>query len=513
MERNPHLSEEQLAQFRDEELPSAVAAHLEACSECKSRLQAMDQVMSAWADFRNSSQAEPPQPWPDLQALIASHQRRGRRRIFRLILALAAIICIIFASALLLRPGSTAGDSRELASLLERSAREPAPAQRVLAVRLRGRTFTRPAILAAGGSETDPYMARLRGMFAAARYSWREPLSARSFAAWRKGLRQRTDSVSVIGDRYRIRTATRAGVLRSVALDLRADNLLPAAGRFDFESEGPVEFTEQVYMPPAEPRVTPRALHEPSAVERPATPEDVLRVLAALDAIGADAGEPIEIGRDADDRHVVIRAAGLAPDRRQTIESILKNLPKVRLELDSQTPATPPVPAVPEKLANRIPDAFRVLLENRFGGAAHLQDTTDAVLDASSSAVARAHAIQILAENFPPEIAAQMSAADQDLLRGLHQSHLSELDRLSAEMREQLLPVLSTGDPPSASTGSPWQQGVPELIRSARNLDDLLNRLLAGSYNQASGETMLRRVDPVFAEFESAVETQHQPRN
>jgi len=117
-------------------------------------------------------------------------------------------------------------------------------------MRLHGRTLIRPAVLISDTTaEKELDMAEVQMVFAAAHYSWREPLSARSFQAWRSGLRNKRDSVSVIhgdggNESYRVRTDSPAGVLRSASLTLRAENLRPTDGAFEFQGLGIVELAE-----------------------------------------------------------------------------------------------------------------------------------------------------------------------------------------------------------------------------------------------------------------------------
>ena len=82
-----------------------------------------------------------------------------------------------------------------------------------------------------------------------------------------------------------------------------------------------------------------------SPIETLASPEDTLHVLAALEKIGADAGEPIDISQDAQHHHVIVHANGLSTDRQQQITQVLKPLPRVVLTFDSRDskPASGPI--------------------------------------------------------------------------------------------------------------------------------------------------------------------------
>src|SRR5262249_40757881 len=93
-----------------------------------------------------------------------------------------------------------------------------------------------------------------RALFVKANYSWGDPLSARSFAAWRRNLPSRRDHVFSIQDGgknrfYRLQTQTPAGVLRMAALTLRADTLSPVKGAFHFEHQNDVTIEDAGEMP------------------------------------------------------------------------------------------------------------------------------------------------------------------------------------------------------------------------------------------------------------------------
>jgi hypothetical protein len=265
------------------------------------------------------------------------------------------------------------------------------------------------------------------------------------------------------------------------------------------------------------PRVASHAIpevHRPEA-EIPVSPEDMLRVFRALDEIGADVGEPLDVSEDVEHRHVVVRAGGLPPQRWQQIEDALHPLPRVSLVSDAGNSGRPPaLPAASEQVSTSIPDGVRQQLEVRLGGAVARQEVTDRVLDASASAMARAYAVQVLAEKFPLETEARLSDGDRELLRGLVQRHLFELDRLTARIRTELKPLLpASGDSvyrnPVNETIN-WQSGAAMLVSAARTNDTLLNRLLAGSYSQAEGDEMLAALGPRIHNLETVVRTEQQ---
>jgi anti-sigma factor RsiW len=522
----PHLSEEQLARLQDGELPAAEAAHLEGCAECAERLRGLKTACAAYSEYRDSIRGPllppVPQPWRSLDELIAGREPARRPRFsWWWVPALAAACLLVLAVVSTLRTASR--PSAQADRLLARSAKAPSRRDRMIALRVRGKKLLRKAELVGDAViASDPDMARLQMLFQAARYSWREPLSARTFQAWRGAQKQPHDFVSTIarpGDQrfYRVRTDVAAGVLRSASLTLRADDLRPVAGDFEFSGEGPVameEAPDDAAEPAETPAPPPRPMSQGTPREIPASPEDTLRVLAALDEIGADAGEPVEVSQDAPHGRVVVRAGGLTPSRQREVAAALATLPRVTLDLQagSRHPAPQP-PAAPETTSASMPAALRQRFEDRLGGPVAVQEMTDRTLEASALTLAHAHAMEVLARNFPPDIEGGLSGADGSVLRQLRQHHVAQLTRLAAQIHGDLKPLLDDGSTfavPAGDNGRvpTWQAGIPSLVASAGETDQLLNRLLAGSYTQSSGEDMLHGLASAIERLQWAIQSQ-----
>jgi hypothetical protein len=81
-------------------------------------------------------------------------------------------------------------------------------------------------------------------------------------------------------------------------------------------------------------------------------------------------------------------------------------------------------------------------------------------------------------------------------------------------MRQDLKPVLPAvpnGAAAPAAHGeaaASWQAGAASLVALARKTDDALNRLLAGSYSQSSGEEMLRTLADQIEQFDYAIRSE-----
>jgi hypothetical protein len=527
--RNPqHLSDEQLALLQDGVLSETKAAHIESCRECAQRLRDIQRVVYAYAEYEqvvHTSILPPaPKPWMDLSNLIAGQNasRAWNRHRWSLLLAASAAACILLTVAVVdyVRPRWPAEQSLHQANeLLARSSRLDLRPSRPIYVRARGKTFIRPAVLASDTQEPSSTH-EIQIAFVTARYSWQDPLNARSFSAWRSQLGSKRDSVSVVerndGRSYRVRTETTVGILRTASLTLRATDLQPTEGSFEFDGLGSVALADQADA--ALPAATPKTPPAKQVAEMQAGPEDMLRVLAALNSIGADVGEPIDILEDGPHHNVVVHANGLRADRAREVSSVLMNLPRVLLVFDSSdSPQPQPRSSVPERYSTDTPESLRQQLEQRFGGSLTLQETTDRILDESSSSLAQAYAMQVLARAFPADIEGRMSSEDRQTLNNLCLSHVVALEQTAAKIKAELAPLVQ-GSPSSPGGDVPyeqlnnWQAAVPSLVNSVESTDRLLNRLLAGSYSLATGEAMLRGLPSQVMQFEAAVRMQRSAR-
>ncbi|HWB97997.1 MAG TPA: hypothetical protein VG672_14885, partial [Bryobacteraceae bacterium] len=462
---------------------------------------------AAYVEYRDSIRGPAlppaPKPWRSLDSLKSEYEASHPRRawLWWQVAAAAAAVCLVATVVLIVRQREPRASAAANA-LLTRSADAEMPANRTIAVRLHGRTVLRPAVLTAEHSEErDSDWMHLEMLFTEAHYSWQDPLSARSFQAWRSGLRNKRDTVNVIHTggperAYRVQTDAAAGVLRSASLTLRGRDLRPTNGTFHFTGEDPLEMGETTA--PAAPADTLQGVpaRKGPPEETPASPADTLHVLAALNRIGADVGEPIDVSQDAQ-HQIVVRATGLRADRKREVAAVLQKLPRVKVDLDAAPPTeqSPTAPAgAPERYSSGMPELLRQQLESRLGGAIALQQTTDRVLEASGTAVSRAHAVGLLASKFPPPVESSLAGEDRELLHRLQRGHMDELRRLTEHIRTELQSLLPAAHAPEPVAGTAWQARARELVIATQKLDELLNRLLAGSYSQSSGEAMLREL-------------------
>ncbi len=300
MNNEEHLTQDDLILFLDRELDSQSAAqakqHLLNCSDCAKRLTGLKQGSDAYAQYR-ATVIEPSLPVPETGWIrLGQKVRKEKRR--RWGWGWAAACACGLALAFVYWRASEQPAAQEVLTRAESAA--PVPATASLLLTTGNERFFRPAVLESGRSEAR--FQHVRALFVQANYSWDNPLSARSFSDWRRTLRDKEDTVTSIRERsgqkfYRVQTRTNDGILESASLTLQAATYHPAKANFIFQGEPSVELSEQAEPPKnglevvqAAPPVAP-----PKTVETPATPEDELRVFAALDSMGAEAEEPIDV--------------------------------------------------------------------------------------------------------------------------------------------------------------------------------------------------------------------------
>ncbi len=512
MDNNAHLSDTDLLLFEDRELPEAsmrpIEDHLRGCPACRTRLQQLQGGISAYGEYRKHvlqpSLSLPTTAWPSLRPQLNALDGRERKRNFftlpKFFWAAAACACALLAIYQYTTGRHTGGE--QMQQLLTQSAAlPPPPPQTRLLLTANGRRWTRPALLHSGDSSPDS--GPIQALFVQANYSWEDPLSARSFARWRDHLSEKQDQVTTIRDErgrkrfYRLQTRTTASILQNASLTLRVDTSNTVNAFFGFAGKEDVQMEQQLPEETAPPpaRTVPTA--PPRTTETLATPEDMLRVFEALNVIGADEEDPIDVDFDASRQHILVTAMGLPPARRNEVKEALQDVPNTLVRFDSTLPAgTARRPnSAPDIYSADTNSVFRRRLEEKAGGAQSLQLITDHALEASNRLFAQAHALFVLAQRFPPAVESKLASSGQASLRTLRRRHTFALRQTALQLGSAVKPLL---EPVPAATGEPsetpsWQKNAGELFETARNLDTTVSRLLTG-YSEETGEGDLRRL-------------------
>jgi hypothetical protein len=496
----PHPSEEQLLRYSDGELPgratSNVHTHLKACWQCRTNVEEIEKTVGACVRYRSTVLQRhlpaPPAPWTDIYRSFAEIDATLPRPSFgdRLLRALAwpahnpkkwvpAVVALTLAVGLFYRYRLT--PSVQASELLQKAmvASDSRPAKpHLLRVRTKAASITRrtgPDHVASNTADQQT-LNSVETLFHNANYNWDDPLSARSYSAWRDQLSAKRDQVLEQKDSYSIRTATDSGDLLEASLQLRSQDLQPTAGRFEFRNQDWVEITAIPDV--AEPVATAAAPTPERKISSPVAPAtnitpsspaptigDELRVLAALHGIGADLGDPLEVKRDTN--RIVVSGVGVAPERQQQVQQAVNSLPNVLVRFTESDASQ--LPSLPEKPTASDSPQVQVRIAEQMGGRARFDQIAAQVLDLSDPLMARAYALRRLAEQFPAE--ANLNPEDLATLRHLQRDHVSALREQTRELEQILKPVLKSTISVGQTSGlSPAE----DLFQSARRVEKLL---------------------------------------
>ena len=508
-----HLSIDDLILFMDRELPQEAAAsaqqHLLVCGDCAQQLRGLKNGSNAYAQYREQV-LEPALQVPTTGWARLSQQRiKEKRHRWGLGWAVACACGLVLAFAYLQMSKQPSAQE-----VLTRAEAAPEQATGSLMLTTGTDRLFRPAVLESG--HTEARLQHVRTLFVQANYSWEKPLSARSFANWRRSLPQREDFVTSIAEHggrklYRVETHTRSGSLQSASLTLQASTYHPTKAAFRFQGEAPMELAEQAELPKnglQEVQVVSPVSIKP--VEIPATPEDELRVFAALDAMGAEAEEPIDVKMDAEHHTVLVTGMGILASRRKEIETAMAGLPHTQVRFSAGQRLTDDVASAHASDSDAADKSlsFRQNLQERYGGARQLQAATDKALDASNGLFARTHLLLLLAREFPPGVESALSASGGTTLLSLRQRDVGGMEYAVRQVKEELAPLITLETPDPIVKSAHWQSGAEDLFAAARKLDRVVSRLLAGRYTTQEGTAMLAELPSDLGTVEMMIRAQ-----
>ena len=515
-----HLEDEQLLRYADGETPARAAAeirsHLEACWQCREQLEELQNTVGECVRYRKNILQRhlppPPAPWADIYRgfgkIDAELDQDGLwERLARVLrapvfgaktwatVATALLVaCVLFyrfrqtpsvQAAELLRKAVAAADAHPLKA-------------RLIEIRTKDRRFTRRV---GAGAAASP----IQALFQAAHYDWEDPLSAKSYQAWRDGLADRQDEVIEERDAYRIRTSTGSGELSAATLKISLQDLRPVEERFEFRSREWVEISEIAENVPPTPALIAAApeikanVGAKTLVSGPAsspTIGDELHVLAALHEAGADLGDPIEVSRTSGE--ILVAGVGIPPERQQEISGALSSQKHVVVRFSESPPARvqPEVEAPAESARDADIQQLQARMAEQVGGRVYFSQLAAQALDLSEPMMARAYALRRLAERIPMEAESALSAQDRQLLRNIRHEHTAALQRQTAEIDRLLKPVLASlsgavrPPPDRVIFSGSWQPATEELFQSARRVDKLLGVMFGAATGEPSGEQL-----------------------
>jgi hypothetical protein len=516
----------ELLSYADGELNSpetaAIDTHLAGCAECRLRLAELRSDIGeliARHRERKSAAACPASSWADLTPEFDRLDRRKRPAFVIPSLPVPAWIGVAAAAlfAVVVWNLSTHGTVNAAELLQKASSRHAAsePNRRIV-IKTRRQNFVRAARLTASAepktAARDTAM-ELRQRFEQANFSWDDPLNPASFARWRVQLPDKQDHVSVIepgggiSERvYLIRTTTSHGVLPEATLAMRVTDLHAVRETLRFQDDEWVEIAETASADLGNPNVLPvpgpRIAAEPASSSDPVIdsghsvgPAEELRVLAALNRIGADLGEPIEVRRDDGQRRVAISGLGIDAGRQQQIRDAVRGLPGVTLEFSQPQPVETPArePVAPVTAAQR--SALHSQIEARIGAGERVEQFIDRLVKDSESALARAHALKNLATRFPPDVEQVLAPEDKRILEDLRMRHISALLSLTETIERQITEAFDSTPEAPVSSCTVWQHCTASVLASSQKFDQVLNSVLAeAGARQAADPAVLKAV-------------------
>jgi len=497
-----HLTTDDFILFMDRELDVAATAaaerHLLACVDCSQRLEALRKGSGAYRGYEEQvlkpALAVPETGWRPLGDRLRKEPRRAGR-IWWAAGGIAATVALLWAFF-------PKHDEPSVQDVLEQAEQRPELSGGEIVLTTNEVRLARPAVLETGTSEVR--FQHVAALFVKANYSWSQPLSARSFARWRSKLPEKRDFVTIIRDEsgrrfYRVRTRTEAGSLRSAALLLQQVTYRATKASFEFQGEDLIEISEQSQVSPQKPSdtATPPIDEPGKATETVAGPEDELRVFAALDAIGADLEEPVEVRLEPGHHHVLVTGMGMPAQRRKQIETALATLPNtvVRFRASQPMADTGGGSVFSDGGSDTGHSAFLRRLQDMAGGARALQTITDESLETSNSLFAQSHWLFVLAQEFPLAVESGLTANSARTLLTLRQRRLGAMTYAVRRLKDQLRPFLKEDRAVTETAQAfSWQSQSQTIYESIGSLDRLVIRLLAGSYDEQTGERMLKEL-------------------
>jgi len=470
-----HLTIEQLLLASDGEAGAEAESHLSSCEECRGRLEEIRQSVDDYAAYHRTTLRRklppPPKPWREITP-------RKPVRTYRWMAAAAAILIAVTAY-FTARQTAPPLEATELLSRAE-IAEQPSSSVRTIVVRSSKGTLVRPAVWVRTRRSADQQM---QARFQRAGYSWDEPLSVRSYVAWRRTLSRKQESVrraynpKTSEPVYVVTTETDANPLRSATLALREQDMQPLTCTLRFDDDEVVEVEEGAAVVPGK----PESPVPPSIASAPVTDPAMLelQVLSALHSVGADLGEPIQMQHE--NGTIILAATGISNARREQIQRALAGLQFVVPRFDAPRSAPPSTALRTEASSQNQNTALRALVEQHLEGSISFDQFVSDALDASDALSSRAYALAALATRFPPNIESGLPAPGRQLLESIRRDHL----RASADHLQRLAGLLSSGFGIDGSAAPQplrdWHSHATAFRDSVQAFDRLLTAMLTGS--------------------------------
>ena len=547
-----HPEDEQMLRYADGELRARAAgevrSHLEACWQCRAQFEELQNTVAECVGYRKNVLQRhlppPPAQWTDIRQLFSEIDASlGQPSLLdRAVCALqwpvhnarkwapvAVALLIVWGLYYRFRITPSVQASELLRKAVIAAEAHPAKARR-LEIKTKSQHLTRFA--GAGqtlaSSADSATLGSLQNLFQAANYDWDDPLSAKSYQAWRNQLTGKQDQVVQEKDAYRIQTSASSGELMEASLTLKSQDLQPVEGRFEFRNREWVEISEIADSTPPSNATAATDGHRvqnhadlPAAMAPDGTPRipapapeatvgDELRVWAALHQAGADLGDPIEVSRTGGE--ILVTGIGIPPQRQREIQNAIGSQPRVVVRFSESAPAS----VRAEKPAAGTPPGAEIRqlqgrVAEQIGGRANFEQLASEIFDLSEPMMSRAYALRSLAQRFPMQVESQLNPQDRELLRQLTREHTATLRRQTAEIERLLKPVLGSGSGPgSGATGAlssnAWQPATEELLQSARRVEKLLAVVFGAAPSETADDRLPSQLFSSLAQLRAKVE-------
>ena len=521
-----HPDHGQLLLYLDGELSGSksrqIRAHLEACWQCRTELQALEATVADCVKYRNTvlSQDQPPAQWKPLDfdradAELAAQSWTSRLAgwftmpAVRWAATAAAAIALTFVAVNKLNETPKVEAAALLKKAISITEARPHTAKRIRITSSSHSPITRVIY---GTRQKVAGEDEIAAMFHAARYDWNDPLSPRAYHDWYSRLARKQDQADTTQkDSYIIKTTTDEGELLSATLKMRATDFEAVEGRFEFRNREWVEMTElvdQQTLPastvagttggvPRQPGTPP--VHSSSESPEPAAPStfaEELEVYSALRQANADLGDPIDVARDG--REIVVSGTGVPHSHQEKLHALLDRLPHITVRFsDPSFPASNPPAQEPVTRDAAGPEKpkYPARLEARLGGRPQFERFSGQVLDWTDSVMSRVYALRRLAQQFPAEAEARMTPDERRTLHALAQEHTAALAKDLRKITVTVNPVftaigghIGATDP---SVAANWQTSADELYTIGRKSETSLAAVLGVSSTDASTDDAL----------------------
>lgn len=579
-EQGGHPPEDDLRLYVDGELETQagalVKAHLEACWSCRVQLDEVQETIADFIGYRNQALRPlvPPPPnnwrgfdtrldqfsasagsrswWAQFVSLLGKpfadlRALTGSPLMIRFAVGLLVTLAVAAAWILFNRePVVTAAELLQRATEAQTqkilSASQPVVHQQIQVRRKRGSLAQTETVKLETwndlnnsrfkqlSGEAPDMLGALEKIFQANRLDWRRPLSAVSFAEWRKSLSGKNeeirrarlaDGLEVLSLRTVSTEPPRPGAVIEATLTVRARDWHPfkQALRIKEESgEAEYELVETAFevvslatVNPAifaESPAAPLTVAAPMAAPAPASSPDSLpaivptpapasvgleiETLALLAQAGADLGEQVSVERTPEG---ALRIEGIVETekRKQELKRALGpalGSPAVRFEIETveeamrrAKPAAASPPAIVEQrttTASALPveEELRRYLsgQGRFTAQqldGEVQRLARRTVNASFGIRQRAQAMKRLVERFAPEQWQSFDEAARARLLNLIESHAAAVREQGQALRRSLQPIFNRDESLPAGSGVTEIASVPEMIRTINQLVEL----------------------------------------